>query len=151
MESARVAVARINAIKNQSQVVLAFVGSIDGSTLPNTVQAWVDVEDSNRVLDGDDQILNTWDVDADITLSMEAGEAPFEVNGTPQRGFVFLANGLTIAAASGQPTGRGVLRLSDGYGNVVRLAVVGGAGTVTTEMAVPGTGDWDSNLRHWRY
>lgn len=145
-----VAVARINAIKGQSQVVLAFVGTIDGSTLPNTVRAWVDAN-ANRVFDGGEQLINSWEIDDDITLIMEGTEQLFQVNTTPQRGIVFQANGVTIAASGGGTTGRGVLRLTDEFGNVIRLAVVGGAGTVTTEMAIPGTSDWDSNLRHWSY
>ncbi len=145
-----VAVARINAVKSQQQVVLAFSGTIAGTTLPNTVQAWVDL-DGDRLLGAGDQLINSWDIHRDITVTMEATEAPLVVNAGAQRGFVFLANGVTLAAAGGGPVGRGVIRLTDRFDNAIRLGVTGGAGTVTTQMAIPGTADWDDNLRHWRY
>lgn len=148
-----VAVARINAVKNRQQVVLGFQGNpFTSSSTGGTLRAWVDTN-ANEVFDIGEEVLREWFVDDDVELRLDASD-PLRLLNSPsgsERGVVVRPDGVTLATTGANPVGAGIFTVEDIHENLIRVVVFSGAGSVVTEMKVPDSSVWDSNLRHWRY
>jgi hypothetical protein len=66
---------------------------------------------------------------------------------------VFFPTGAGIVnETGGLGVGQGGVRFTDKKGNMLRLRVQGGTGTVVREMWDPGAGEWDEkSTKYWRY
>jgi prepilin-type N-terminal cleavage/methylation domain-containing protein len=155
-----VAVSRIYAIKNGSQVALQLIPDGDAKVTKYRIHSWVD-GNANGVLDAGEEEVGGWSMmgdmtigpvydppdkttkDSDLTLTPLAGSA---------RGVIFLANGTAIVHDSQIGTGRGGVCLHDTYDNVLRIRIQGGSGSVLVDMYNWELEDWIDNPKNlWRY
>lgn len=146
-------IARINAIKGGNTVVAGFVGTTLYSETGGTLRIWVDGNGDEQYTAGE-EVIREWRISNDIEVRLDASE-PLRDLGTVvtgEHGVVFRADGVTFAADGATPVGEGRVLLTDPFGNTIRVIVLSGAGSIRTDMLIPGTTDgWDSNMKYWRY
>lgn len=146
-------VTRIDAIKGGRQAVLA-IRPVNGR--PGLV-AWrddngdqvADATDNNEALDDGERVIGRWAFGEKVTVANDPARTLKALDGGG-RGVVFMANG-TANSQGTAGVGQGAFLVSDFRGNLFRVTVQGGVGTVTEEMQVAGAGTWTTRFNQWRY
>lgn len=133
--------ARVRAIQSGWPTVFRFNVSATGV---DRIDAWIDTTPNQSWDTGEPPVLEH-SLDEGYSLSPDTD---FVALGT-HRGIVFLPDG-TVELASGA-VGSATVQLSDNIGNTVRLVVRAPTGMAQAQMLIPGTGDWDDQLKHWRW
>jgi prepilin-type N-terminal cleavage/methylation domain-containing protein len=140
------AVSRINAIRAGQQVGMRML-TIGGA---RALVAWVDAN-NNQGLDNGERIVGRWNFRNNFTVGEDSSNRFFLLGGS-EPGVLFLPSGAAIVEnGATTPIGDAALLIADIKGNVIRLTIRGGTGTLIEEMKVPGTASWDRNARHWSY
>jgi prepilin-type N-terminal cleavage/methylation domain-containing protein len=140
------AVSRINAIKAGQQVGV----TIETVGAARALVAWVDA-DADQVHDNNERLVGRWTFRNAFNVYEDDGNKFFRLNGS-NPGVLYLPTGAAIVEnGATTPVGDAAMLIGDINGNVIRLQVLGGTGSLIEEMRVPGTDDWDRNTRHWRY
>ncbi len=153
------AVSRITAIKRGNNVCLRVLADGNRQHLSN-FRAWIDTNGSETE-DAGDELLGQWQIrNVDEWSFEDSSDFPMyvlnSVGGGTQRGIVYLPNGMARSKVLSQPgIGQGAFEYYVWYDarkwNTFRVSVFGGAGTVQTEMNIPGSSNWDSNFAYWEY
>jgi prepilin-type N-terminal cleavage/methylation domain-containing protein len=155
-----VAVSRIYAIKNGSQVALQLIPDGDAKVAKYRIHSWVD-SNANGALDAGEEEVGGWSMMGDITIgpvydppdktTKDSNLELHSLSGTA-KGVVFLANGTAMVHNNQIGTGRGGVCLHDTYDNVLRVRIQGGSGSVLLDMYNWSLGDWIDNPKNlWRY
>jgi prepilin-type N-terminal cleavage/methylation domain-containing protein len=145
-----VAMARIRALKQGGGVAVRFL-STNAAQEGGEVIAWVDGDRDGSYGPPTEILVGRWPVKDRVILKPDPGNALYKLGGTA-RGVLFVANGAAVVSESGSVgVGQGAIVVSDHHQNDVRLLVIGGTGTVVTEMWDPEAGAWSKELRFWRY
>lgn len=147
-----VAVSRIFAIKNSSQVALQLLPD-DAPIAKYDIHAWVDAN-ANGAFDAGEEQVGRWSMSGEITINTEAGNSNHTLHslaGTAL-GVVFLANGTAIVHGDAVGVGQGAVVLQDTYENMLRIIIQGGSGSVLTDMWNYDEEEWIANPKNlWRY
>lgn len=147
-----VAVSRIYAIKNSSQVALQLLPD-ETPVAKYAIHSWVDAN-GNGALDAGEEEVGRWPMKGEITIGPEDGDAShalFKLAGTAL-GVVFFANGTAGVHDDDIGTGQGAVVLQDTYENQLRIVIQGGSGSVLVDMWDYEKEDWVMNpKRLWRY
>jgi len=153
------AISRITAIKRGSNVCLRVLNDQNRQHL-SSFRAWID-NNANEIEDAGDEPVGQWQIrSADEWSFEDSSDFPMYVlnstAGGSQRGIVYLPNGMARSNVAGEPgVGQGAFEYFVWYDarkwNTFRVSVFGGAGTVQTEMHIPGSSNWDNNFAYWEY
>jgi len=145
-----VAMARIHALKQGGGVAVRFLNS-NAAQEGGEVIAWVDGDKDGIYGPPTEILVGRWSVKDNVILKPDPSNALYKLGGT-SRGVLFYANGAASVSETGSVgVGQGAVVVSDHHQNDVRLLVIGGTGTVVTEMRDPESGVWSKELRFWRY
>jgi len=138
-----VAIARINAIKNQQQVVVV-------TDAGNSVVVGIDANEDENIT-GSEMVLGRWPIAEVITVTNDTTNflRPVRYLSVNHRGLVVRPTGIVLADASNDGTGSGALLLTDARDNIVRITVTSGVGTITEAMKVGAS--WYPGLDYWKY
>ena len=146
-----VAMARIHALKQGGGVAVRFL-TTNAAQEGGEVLAWVDGDRDGSYGPPTEILVGRWLVRDNVILKPDPGNALYKLGGGTARGILFYANGAATVSESGSVgVGQGAIVVSDHRQNDVRLLVIGGTGTVVTEMRDPESGVWSKELRFWRY
>lgn len=153
-----VMMSRMDAIKGGRQTVLGFTTELGR----NALIAWRD-DNGDETQDPGEQVIGRWTftervtIDED-TISTGPTRALYTLTsslggGGTEKGVVFLANGsCNCSSSGGVGAGMGAFLVSDQNGNLFRVTVHGGAGTVEEHMQDPnGPEGWSTRYVNWRY
>jgi prepilin-type N-terminal cleavage/methylation domain-containing protein len=155
-----VAVARIYAIKNSSQVALQLLPS-NTQVAKYSIHAWVDAN-ANGALDNGEEEVGSWPMAGETTIgpqfSPPDGDSSVDSNysltplaGTA-KGVIFFANGTAVVHDGQIGTGQGAVVLKDIYENLLRIRIQGGSGSVLVDMWNYEVDKWQANPKNlWRY
>jgi len=145
-----VAMARIHALKRGGGVAVRFLNT-NAAQEGGEVIAWVDGDKDGIYGPPTEILVGRWSVKDNVILKPDPSNALYKLGGT-SRGVLFYANGAASVSETGSVgVGQGAIVVSDHNQNNVRLLVIGGTGTVVTEMRDPESGVWSKELRFWRY
>jgi prepilin-type N-terminal cleavage/methylation domain-containing protein len=145
-----VAMARIHALKQGGGVAVRFLEA-NTAQEGGEVLAWVDGNEDGAYGPPSEILVGRWPIKDRVILKPDPGNALHKLGGT-SRGILFLSNGAAKVSESGSVgVGQGAVIVSDHNQNEIRLLVIGGTGTVVTEMWNPEGGVWSKELRFWRY
>jgi len=145
-----VAMARIRALKQGGGVAVRFLNS-NAAQEGGEVIAWVDGDKDGFYGPPSEILVGRWSVKDNVILKPDPGNALYKLGGS-SRGVLFYANGSASVSETGSVgVGQGAVVVSDHHQNDVRLLVIGGTGTVVTEMRDPESGVWSKEMRFWRY
>ena len=155
-----VAVARIYAIKNSSQVALQLLPS-ETQVAKYAIHAWVDAN-ANGALDNGEEEVGRWPMAGETTIGPQfkppdGDSSPDpDVSLTPldgtALGVIFFANGTAVVHDGLIGTGQGAVVLKDIYENMVRIRIQGGSGSVLVDMWNYDVEKWQANPKNlWRY
>jgi len=145
-----VAMARIHALKRGGGVAVRFL-TTNAAQEGGEVIAWVDSDSNGSYGPPTEILVGRWPVKNRVILKPDPNNALYKLGGT-SRGILFYANGAATVSESGSVgVGQGAIVVSDHRQNDVRLLVIGGTGTVVTEMRDPESGVWSKELRFWKY
>ena len=145
-----VAMARIHALKQGGGVAVRFLNS-NAAQEGGEVIAWVDGDKDGIYGPPSEILVGRWSVKDNVILKPDPSNALYKLGGT-SRGLLFYANGAASVSETGSVgVGQGAVVVSDHHQNDVRLLVIGGTGTVVTEMRDPESGVWSKEMRFWRY
>ena len=145
-----VAMARIHALKQGGGVAVRFLNS-NAAQEGGEVIAWVDGDKDGIYGPPTEILVGRWSVKDNVILKPDPSNALYKLGGT-SRGVLFYANGAASVSETGSVgVGQGAVVVSDHHQNDVRLLVIGGTGTVVTEMRDPESGVWSKEMRFWRY
>ena len=146
-----VAMARIHALKQGGGVAVRFL-TTNAAQEGGEVLAWVDGDRDGSYGPPTEILVGRWPVKNRVILKPDPGNALYKLGGGTARGILFYANGAATVSESGSVgVGQGAIVVSDHHENDVRLLVIGGTGTVVTEMRDPESGTWSKELRFWQY
>ena len=145
-----VAMARIHALKRGGGVAVRFLNT-NAAQEGGEVIAWVDGDKDGIYGPPTEILVGRWSVKDNVILKPDPSNALYKLGGT-SRGVLFYANGAASVSETGSVgVGQGAIVVSDHNQNNVRLLVIGGTGTVVTEMRDPESGVWSKELRFWKY
>ena len=145
-----VAMARIHALKRGGGVAVRFLNT-NAAQEGGEVIAWVDGDKDGIYGPPTEILVGRWSVKDNVILKPDPSNALYKLGGT-SRGVLFYANGAASVSETGSVgVGQGAIVVSEHNQNNVRLLVIGGTGTVVTEMRDPESGVWSKELRFWRY
>jgi len=150
-----IAVCRMRAITEGQWVIVELLEKQDGApheTPPGgLIQAWVDTN-QNRRLNTGETVFGEWYLNMQTAVLKEGGNRRMRDLRQGYKGVVFYPSGMADATKDAGPgIGRGSVIVEDAFGNQIRLQIWSSTATVQLTMKVPGTNQWDSNLRHWTY
>lgn len=153
------AVSRINAIKRGNNVCMRILADGNRQQLAG-FRAWMDTN-ANEVEDAGEELVGQWQIrNADEWSFEDSSDFPMYIlnsgGGGTQRGIVYLPSGMARSQVASQPgIGQGAFEYYVWFDsrkwNTFRVSVFGGAGTVQTQMNIPGSSNWDDNFAHWEY
>jgi len=146
-----IAMARIHALKRGGGVAVRFL-STDAAQEGGEVIAWVDSDSDGAYGPPSEILVGRWPIKDNVILKPDPGNALHKLGGGTARGILFMANGAARVSESGSVgVGQGAIVVSDHQENDIRLLVIGGTGTVVTEMWDDESGVWSKELRFWKY
>jgi prepilin-type N-terminal cleavage/methylation domain-containing protein len=146
-----IATARIYALKRGGGVAVRFL-TTNAAQEGGEVLAWVDGDGDGSYGPPSEILVGRWQVGSNVILKPDPGNLLYKLGGGTARGILFAANGAARVSESGSVgVGQGAIVVSDRHQNDVRLLVIGGTGTVVTEMRDHESGVWSKELRFWRY
>jgi len=146
-----IAMARIHALKRGGGVAVRFL-STNAAQEGGEVLAWVDGDSDGSYGGPGETLVGRWTVEDNVILKPDPGNALHKLGGGTARGILFMANGAARVSETGRVgVGQGAIVVSDHQENDVRLLVIGGTGTVVTEMWDAESGVWSKELRFWKY
>ena len=146
-----IAMARIHALKQGGGVAVRFL-STNAAQEGGEVIAWVDGDGDGSYGPPSEILVGRWQVGDNVILKPDPANLLYELGAGTSRGILFMANGAARVSESGSVgVGQGAIVVSDFHQNDVRLLVIGGTGTVVTEMWDDESGVWSKDLRFWKY
>jgi prepilin-type N-terminal cleavage/methylation domain-containing protein len=146
-----IAMARIHALKQGGGVAVRFL-TTNAPQEGGEVIAWVDVDGDGSYGPPTEILVGRWQVKDNVILKPDPANALYKLGGGTARGILFMANGAAAVSETGSVgVGQGAVVVSDHHQNDVRLLVIGGTGTVVTEMWDSEGGVWSKELRFWKY
>jgi len=146
-----IAMARIHALKRGGGVAVRFL-STNAAQEGGEVIAWVDGDGDGSYGPPSEILVGLWHVKDNVILKPDPANLLYELGGGTSRGILFMANGAARVSESGSVgVGQGAIVVSDHHQNDVRLLVIGGTGTVVTEMWDDESGVWSKELRFWKH